>query len=408
MLPKLRILNLSDKATYQKELSRMGIYEEEVQTSLLDREILYIKAKQLNSKSLQLLKLELEKCCCTCLFNKEGSRPLDASIYALLIGSKDNLEKVVKELLMHPNELLDIARALEFFLETLNNQANLKLNCRGKILDLSKRTHIMGIINCTPDSFYSGSRIYESQKAVEFGVQMVQDGADILDIGGESTRPASKPVTLDEELRRVMPVIEGLIKAVHVPLSIDTYKSTVAKHAFELGVNILNDISALNFDSELGKIAAKFDVPVILMHIKGKPKDMQRNPSYFNLMDEISEYFEKRIDYASECGIKKENIVVDPGIGFGKSIHDNYEILNRLSELQSLGCPILVGPSRKSFIGKVLNLPPEESLEGTIAASTIAILNGANILRVHDVREMVRATKIADRLAGKIQNGALK
>lgn len=283
----------------------------------------------------------------------------------------------------------------------MNEKTNLKLNCRGKILDLSIRTHIMGIINCTPDSFYSRSRTYEYQKAVATGLQMVADGADILDIGGESTRPGSDPVTLDEELHRVMPVIEELVARVEVPLSIDTYKSTVAELAFESGVHILNDISALSFDPRLGKMAARFDVPVILMHIKGTPKNMQKNPFYSDVMKEIYDYFEKRIEYAESCGIKKENIVVDPGIGFGKRIQDNYEILNRLRELQSLECPILVGTSRKSFIGKVLNLPPEESLEGTIAASTAAILKGAHILRVHDVKEMVRAAKITDRLAGK-------
>lgn len=283
----------------------------------------------------------------------------------------------------------------------MNEQANLKLNCRGKVLDLSARTHIMGIINCTPDSFYSRSRTYECQKAVEAGLQMVADGADILDIGGESTRPGSDSITLDEELRRVMPVIEELVAQVDVPLSIDTYKSMVAERALESGVHILNDISALSFDPRLRKIAARFDVPVILMHIKGTPKNMQKNPYYSDVMKEILEYFDDRVNYAKSCGIKKENIVIDPGIGFGKRIQDNYEILNRLRELQSLGCPVLVGPSRKSFIGKILNLPPEESLEGTIVASTAAILKGAHILRVHDVKEMVRAAKIADCLTGK-------
>jgi dihydropteroate synthase len=175
----------------------------------------------------------------------------------------------------------------------------------------------------------------------------------------------------------------------------------VAERALESCFHIFNDISALSFDPRLGIIAARFEVPVILMHIKGTPKNMQKNPYYSDVMKEILEYFDDRVNYAESCGIKKENIVVDPGIGFGKRIQDNYEILNRLRDLQSLGCPILVGPSRKSFIGKILNLPPEDSLEGTIVASTAAILKGAHILRVHDVKEMVRAAKIADRLTGK-------
>ncbi|MFQ5823321.1 MAG: dihydropteroate synthase [bacterium] len=270
------------------------------------------------------------------------------------------------------------------------------LNCRGKILDLTSRTHIMGIINCTPDSFYSASRNYESKSAIGLGIQMVREGADILDIGGESTRPGSESVSAEEELRRITPVIEGLLDEVDVPLSIDTYKSIVAERAFELGVHILNDISALNFDPELGGLAARFDVPVILMHIKGRPKEMQKNPTYFDVINEIYEYFENRIRYALDQGIKREMIILDPGIGFGKRVKDNYEIIKRLKEFTALGCPILVGPSRKSFIGKVLNLPSEETLEGTLAAGTAAILKGAHILRVHDVKEMIRSAKIAD------------
>lgn len=290
-------------------------------------------------------------------------------------------------------------------MKQVNPSTHFKLDCRGKILELSRRTHIMGIINCTPDSFYAGSRYYDSIKAIELGIQMVEDGADILDIGGESTRPGSEPVSEDEELKRVLPVIEGLLQKVDVPLSIDTYKAKVAEQAFKLGVHILNDISALSFDPNLGEIAAKNEVSVILMHIKGKPKDMQINPSYSNLMEELIDYFKERINYAVGCGIGKEKIVIDPGIGFGKRLQDNYEILKQLREFNALGCPILVGPSRKSFIGKILNLPPEESLEGTIAACTVAILNGAHLLRVHDVKEIVRAAKIAEQLTNITTGG---
>ncbi len=277
----------------------------------------------------------------------------------------------------------------------------MKINCRGKILDLSSRTHIMGVINCTPDSFYSGSRHVEPERAIDVGIRMVREGADLLDIGGESSRPGSEPVSAEEEISRVAPVIEGLTEAVDVPLSIDTYKSKVAEHALELGAHIVNDISALNFDPELAAVAVKFDIPVILMHIKGTPRDMQKNPTYSDVVAEIYTYFEDRIEYALTNGIKRERIILDPGIGFGKRLEDNYEILRRLKEFAVLNYPILIGPSRKSFIGRVLDLPPEECLEGTLAAATVAILNGAHILRVHDVKEVSRAAKIADRLTNK-------
>ncbi len=254
----------------------------------------------------------------------------------------------------------------------------------------------MGIINCTPDSFYAGSRRLDAQEAIESGIRMVEDGADILDVGGESSRPGSDPVSNEEELNRVLPVIEGLLKSVDVPISIDTYKSSVAKDALELGANIINDISGLGFDSELGTVAAQFGAPVILMHLKGNPKSMQLNPSYDNVVTEIYEYFEERLKCAVEFGIKKEQIVFDPGLGFGKRLRDNYEIVNGLREFENLGCPLLVGPSRKSFIQKVLDLPSEEAKEGSLAMATAAILNGAQIIRVHDVKEMKRVAQIAD------------
>ncbi len=273
---------------------------------------------------------------------------------------------------------------------------HLIINCRDKQLELSVRTHIMGIINCTPDSFYSGSRRLDPAGAIESGIRMVAEGADILDVGGESSRPGADPVSNEKELDRVLPVIEGLLKFVNVPISIDTYKSSVAKAALESGAHIINDISGLGFDSKLGSVAAQYDVPVILMHIKGKPKNMQMKPTYDDVVNEIYEYFEERLQYASGLGIKKEQVVLDPGLGFGKRLIDNYEIVNGLRKFENFGCPILVGPSRKSFIQKVLDLPSEEAMEGTLAMATAAILNGAHIMRVHDVKEMKRAAQIAD------------
>lgn len=275
----------------------------------------------------------------------------------------------------------------------------LQLTCRGKLLDLTSRTHIMGIINCTPDSFYAGSRQANARQAIDTGVRMVEDGADILDVGGESTRPGSEPVPEEEELRRVLPVVEGLLKRVEVPISVDTYKSAVAERALKLGAHIVNDISGLRFDPEMAGVAARYEAPVVVMHIKGKPKDMQADPHYDDVVGELHAYFEERLAYAEARGIPRSRIVLDPGIGFGKRLEDNYEILRRLPAFLDFGCPILVGPSRKSFIGRVLDVPPEEALEGTIAASVVVVLKGAHIVRVHDVREVGRALRITDKLA---------
>jgi dihydropteroate synthase len=231
---------------------------------------------------------------------------------------------------------------------------------------------------------------------VKRGIKMAEEGADGIDIGGESTRPRSEPISLEEELSRVIPVIERLSKEIEVPLSIDTYKSFVAKKALDSGASMINDISALRFDPEMKKIAAEYKVPIVLMHIKGTPKNMQDDPYYDDVMKEISSYLKESIQIAKDAGIEEDKIIIDPGIGFGKRLEDNLDILKNLSILKTLEKPILVGPSRKSFIGKVLDLPPEERLEGSLGALAVAIFNGANLVRVHDVKESLRVAKLVD------------
>ena len=264
-------------------------------------------------------------------------------------------------------------------------------------LDFDRKTHIMGILNITPDSFSDGGRHFDPARAVDHALLMVDEGADIIDIGGESTRPGSDPVALDEEIRRTVPVIEAIAKRVSVPISIDTYKAAVAKQALDAGAGIVNDISSLRFDPEMPKIVAEYKVPVVLMHIKGTPKNMQTNPSYAALIPEITDYFRESIRLAVQAGISEEMLILDPGIGFGKTFEHNLQILNRLSGFRVLGKPLLVGPSRKAFIGKILNgAPPSERIEGTAAAVTASILHGAHIVRVHDVKEMAKVAKVAD------------
>lgn len=257
-----------------------------------------------------------------------------------------------------------------------------------------KRTYIMGVLNVTPDSFSDGGRFYDIESAVRRGMEMVDEGADFIDVGGESTRPGSEPVPLDEELRRVLPVVERLGKEASVPISIDTYKSEVARHALDAGALIVNDISGLHADPRIADIVAERDASLILMHIKGTPKTMQRDPHYDNVIEEICAYLDEGIQLAASRGIHQ--LFIDPGIGFGKKLEHNLEIFRSLKDLRRFGYPMLIGPSRKSFIGTILNLPVDERLEGTAAAVAVSIVNGADVIRVHDVREMKRVAAVVD------------
>ena len=273
----------------------------------------------------------------------------------------------------------------------------MKLEWSRFCLDFSQKTHIMGILNVTPDSFSDGGLHFDKSSAVNRALRMAEEGADIIDIGGESSRPGAEPVSIEEETKRTIPVIEALAKELRIPISIDTYKSEVAKRAIDAGAAIVNDISGLRFDPEMPGMVAAYQVPVVIMHIRGTPKNMQKNPTYQALIPEILDYLRDGIGMATDAGISEEMIIVDPGIGFGKTFEHNLEIINNLKAFTVLRKPVLTGPSRKAFIGKILgDAPAAERLEGTIAAVAVSIMNGANIVRVHDVREMAQAAKVAD------------
>lgn len=273
----------------------------------------------------------------------------------------------------------------------------MKLEWRNFSLDLSQKTHIMGILNVTPDSFTDGGIFFQRDSAIEHGLRMAEDGADIIDIGGESTRPGSDPVGYEEEVRRTIPVIEELSKRVNIPVSIDTYKADVAKRALDAGASMVNDISGLRFDPEIAGVVAEHKVPVVLMHIKGTPMNMQVNPEYEALIPEILDYLRAGIRLAVDAGVGEDMIIIDPGIGFGKTFEHNLDILKNLREFTLLEKPVLIGPSRKAFIGKILgNAPASERMEGTAATVAVSIMNGANMVRVHDVKEMVKVAKVAD------------
>ncbi len=255
----------------------------------------------------------------------------------------------------------------------------------------------MGILNVTPDSFSDGGLFFDKAAAIKQALRMAEDGADIIDIGGESTRPGSDPVPVEEELKRTIPVIEAIAKEIPIPISIDTYKADVAKRALDAGASMVNDISGLRYDPHMAHIVASQQVPVVIMHMKGKPKDMQQNPSYEALVPEILDYLREGIRLAKDAGIPDGRMIVDPGIGFGKTFEQNLSIIRHLREFTLLEKPVLIGVSRKAFIGRILGgVPPDERLEGTAAAVAISILNGADIIRVHDVKEMAMVAKVAD------------
>ena len=262
-----------------------------------------------------------------------------------------------------------------------------------------KRTLVMGIVNVTPDSFSDGGKYHAPIAAIDFALKLIDDGADIIDIGGESTRPGADKVSCSEELERVIPVIEGIRSNNNkILISIDTTKSMVAKKAVEAGANIINDVSGLSFDNQMPEIIAQLKAPVIIMHMKGNPSNMQENPKYKNLIDEIITYFKRKINIATSSGIDREMIILDPGIGFGKTVEHNFRILADLNRFNNLQLPLLIGPSRKSFIGSTLGLPPEDRLDGTAATVAVGVNNGARIVRVHDVKNMKRVVIIADKI----------
>jgi dihydropteroate synthase len=263
-------------------------------------------------------------------------------------------------------------------------------------LGLGERTLIMGVVNVTPDSFSDGGLYADPERAIAHALALAEEGADIIDIGGESTRPGAVPVPVEVELERVIPVIKGLSKEVKVPISIDTYKAAVAEAALEAGAAMVNDISALRFDPRMSEVLRGCEAPVVLMHMQGEPRTMQENPRYDDVVGEIGAFLRERVAAAVEAGIAPERLILDPGIGFGKTVAHNLEILRRLDELKALGRPILIGPSRKSFIGQLSGAPVGERLPGTIAAVVLGIARGADIVRVHDVRAVKQAVILAD------------
>lgn len=308
----------------------------------------------------------------------------------LVLGYYGIFEELSKEIIAIGNEELGlkVARTIQNITEYENQ--SLKIAHKNFLMD---HAHVMGILNVTPDSFSDGGKYLDKNAAVEHGLKLLEEGADILDVGGESSRPGSDFINVEEELNRVIPVIQEILKKKqNAILSVDTTKSKVAYEALRCGVKIVNDISSFNVDDQMLNIVKQFDAALVLMHMKGNPKTMQQYPSYDDVVSEIYDYLNLKVELAKKAGIK--NIIIDPGIGFGKRVTDNFELIKRLDEFKGIGHPILIGVSKKSFLGNALDLKIDERGNSTIVAETISIKNGARFIRTHDVKYTIQASRI--------------
>ena len=402
----VRILELDTPARIRAEMQKIGASRAGIEIMTPKASFRVVKLEGLNFAAASIIKQEM--------LARGGEVVTSRAIYStkepesdvLVLGTLRHYGELITKLRMQPlQSLVSIASELEQALASHSGEGLKPIHIGGRFFNWGERTYVMGVVNVTPDSFSGDGLGDDVEKAVAQADRMIGEGADLIDVGGESTRPGSEPVGVEEELRRVLPVVETLAKHTEVPISIDTYKADVAREALESGASLVNDVWGLRMDGHLGEVAARHQVPLVLMHNRSRPKDAlqterlggrYRGVEYKNLMGDIIRELRESIEVALEAGVERDRIIVDPGIGFGKTVEQNLEILANLSELRVLGRPILLGPSRKSFVGYTLDLPPEERVEGTASAVAIGIANSADIVRVHDVKEMARVARMAD------------
>ena len=393
---KIRALDIKNRAEGMSEFEKIGstVAGQKIMVEKLFP--LAVKVKGLKVLAINILKQEMLARGGDVVTSRDTLLETKGTTDVIIEGQKKSFESLIPKLRMQPFGLADLAGELEVFLRDYKNNRNKKsFSIGNKKFDLISDTLVMGIINVTPDSFFDGGKYNHKDQAVKRVSEMIADGADIIDIGGLSSRPGSKPVSLEEELKRTIPVVRSVSNNFDTLISIDTYRSEIALEAISAGAHMVNDISAFNMDKNMAGVVANKGASVILMHMQGKPEDMQKNPQYENVIDEIYEYLDGKASDAIDAGISPDKIVLDPGIGFGKTLDHNLSILNKISEFRYMRYPIMMGASRKSFIGAILDLPVEDRLEGSLAAAVWSVINGANILRVHDVAETVRSVKIA-------------
>jgi dihydropteroate synthase len=398
---RIRLLQLSSRSEAEDCLKKIGVEPYGIASMGPKMSHLNLLVEGLKPKVSNIIKQEMLSLGGDAAVSR-GS--VDCSVEAtdvLIMGTEKQVLRFIDKISLQPFGLKGIASDMrELLLNSSRNRFLLKTPRRE--IRISGRTLVMGIINATPDSFSDGGAMADERAGLRQAAKMVADGADILDVGGESSRPGAKPVPLREELRRVIPLIRLITKELDIPVSIDTVKAEVARQAVEAGAEMINDISALRQDRAMARVAAGAGTPVILMHMRGKPSTMQKGSlAYGSLIGEITGFLEDRMEHACSAGIPRENLVIDPGFGFGKSGSDNFRLLHHLGEFRAIGSPILAGVSRKAFTGKLTGVSvPAERIEGTAAAVTAAILNGANIIRVHDVGFMKRVAAMADAITG--------
>ncbi len=409
-----RVVRLETVAALRSEMEKIGSDPRGVEIMVPKGLFLTIKIENVKYAAASIVKQEM--------LSKGGEAALGESIYfggerrtdMLLMGTRRHYRRLLAKLRLQPlKSLQTLVAELKEALDNHEARDCPSVTIGGREFRWGKRTYVMGIINVTPDSFSSDGILGSGkagdeatvETAVAQGLRQVAEGADVLDVGGESTRPGSSRVSAEEEMRRVLPVIRRLAEETEVPVSIDTYKAAVAEAALDAGADLVNDVWALGADPDMAALVAGWGVPVILMHNRSRPKEAEVEArlggrylgvAYQDLMADIVRELRQSVESALKAGVAAHSIIVDPGIGFGKTVKQNLYLLNHLDELRVIGCPILLGPSRKSFIGYTLDLPPEERVEGTEAIVALGISRGADIVRVHDVREMVRVARMTD------------
>lgn len=387
---RVRAIKTEGSEKARKELSLIGSDKAGVNIMVSKAVHRVIKVEDISSKAAVILKQEM--------LSKGGEAAVSWGVGnfsvdktdVLLMGTVKQFYRVITKLKAQPFGLSRLAEMLTQTLANLDDCPRCRLDCRGYKLPMGERTLIMGILNVTPDSFSDGGRFFDGDIAVKHAMEMVEQGADIIDIGGETTKPTAEPLSQDEELARVIPVIKRLVKEINVPISVDTYKAEVARQALEEGAHIINDVWGLQAEPGIAEVVSRYeDVPLILMH-------NQKGNEYKSMMDDILGTLRDSVEQALNAGVRPENIILDPGIGFAKDTDQNLEVMNRLWEFKTLGYPVLLGTSRKSLIGNTLGLPVNERKEGTAATVAFGIAQGVDIVRVHDITEMARVVKMTD------------
>lgn len=391
----LRVINNEEEG--KKELERIGVHREAISIMLPKLFHLNIKFKNVAPQDAIILKQEMLSVGGDTAISERALPPHSSKTDVLLMGNEKQIKILSSKLKKQYDRLHKIGEEIENIIENIGKKFEIHIG--NKKFEFGKKTYIMGVLNVTPDSFYDGGKYFDIENAVERAKEIEKEGADIIDVGGESTRPFSKRVDAKEEMKRVLPVIEEIKNEIKIPVSIDTYKAEVAEKAIEKGADMINDVMALH-GKNMADVVKEYGVPVCIMHMKGNPENMQKIASYEDVVEEIYQFLKERIEFAVSYGIDESKIIVDPGIGFGKrtgkGIEDNCEIISRLMEIKSIGKPLLIGISRKTFIGNITSSPVNERLEGSLGAEAIAIANGADIIRCHDVHATKKMAMIVD------------